>query len=333
MSDKQPGLNPRRLERLMRNAIERCRLNLAGSTVFTEAASGAYVVTPILAALAGAEHVYAITRTTRYGTADDIKDETLTLARRVGVDSRVEVIAHKSYEQVSQADIITNSGHVRPLDREMIKWMKPTAVIPLMYEAWELRPSDVDIDACGQRGIALAGTNERHPAIDVFSFLGPMAIKQLLDAGVAVYASRILLLCDNLFSSYIERGLVSCGAYVDTCQRLIDAPSDADYDAILVALRPRSRPIFTTAEARTIAAKMPGAVVVQFWGDIEQEPFHAADIMLWPRKAPSQGHMGILPSAIGPDPVVRLQCGGLKVGEVLVSRLTNPADQDFLQMI
>lgn len=333
MSDKTARLNPRVLERLMRKAIERCGLNLAGNIVLTEAASGAYVVTPILAALAGAEHVYAITRTTRYGSADDIKDETLTLARRVGVDSRIEIIAHISYEHVSEADIITNSGHVRPLDNEMIGWMKPTAVIPLMYETWELRPSDVDIEACRKRGIAVAGTNERHPAIDVFSFLGPMAIKQLLDAGVAVYASRILLLCDNLFSSYIERGLVGCGAYVDARQRLVDAPSDADYDAILVALQPSSSPVLTVTEAQTIADSMPEAIVVQFWGDIEREPFYAADITLWPPQAPPQGHMGILPSAIGPDPVVRLQSGGLKVAEVLIRRLADQADQAFVQMI
>ncbi len=317
----------------MREAIERCRLTLAGSTVLTEAASGAYVVTPIMAALAGAEHVYAIARTTRYGSADDIKDETLTLARRVGVDSRIEVVAHKSYEQVSQADIITNSGHVRPLDRETIGWMKPTAVIPLMYEAWELRPSDVDIEACRQRGIALAGTNERHPAIDVFSFLGPMAIKQLLDAGVAVYASRILLLCDNLFSLFIERALVGCGAHVDARQRLLDAPSDVAYDAILISLQPRSEAVLAAAEARIIAANMPGVIVVQYWGDIERESFHATDIEVWPPEIPPQGHMGILPSAIGPDPIVRLQCGGLKVAQVLLDRDADSEDRAFLQLL
>ena len=66
---------------------------------------------------------------------------------------------------VAQADIITNSGHVRPIDAEMIGWMKPTAVIPLMYEAWEFRDADLDLAACQRRGIVVAGTNERHPAI------------------------------------------------------------------------------------------------------------------------------------------------------------------------
>ncbi|MGC4097213.1 MAG: hypothetical protein QM706_08870 [Nitrospira sp.] len=317
----------------MRNAIERCHLDLAGRIVLTEAASGAYVVTPILAALAGADHVYAINHTTRYGNADDIRNETLALAKQVGVDSRIEFIVHKTYEHVSQADIITNSGHVRPLDSETIGWMKPTAVIPLMYETWELRPSDVDIEACRQRGIALAGTNERHPAIDVFSFLGAMAIKQLMDAGVAVYASHILLLCDNFFSPYMEERLVSCGADVDVHRQLSDVPRGTTYDAILVALQPRPKPVLTAAEAHTIAMSMPEAIVVQFWGDIEREPFYAADIMLWPPQAPPQGHMGILPSAIGPDPVIRLQCGGLKVAQVLLDPNASSADQTFLQAL
>ena len=37
-----------------------------------------------------------------------------------------------------------------------------------------------------------------------------------------------------------------------------------------------------------------------------------------PPVAPSRGHMAVLPSDVGPEPVVRLQAGGLKVAEVLL---------------
>ena len=57
MPDSRPGLNPLRLVRLMRQAVARCELDLSGAVVLTEAASGAYVVTPVLAALAGAARV------------------------------------------------------------------------------------------------------------------------------------------------------------------------------------------------------------------------------------------------------------------------------------
>ena len=42
-----------------------------------------------------------------------------------------------------------------------------------------------------------------------------------------------------------------------------------------------------------------------------------AGVSFWPRESAGAGHMGVLPSSVGPEPIVRLQSGGLKVGEVL----------------
>jgi hypothetical protein len=51
--------------------VQSFNLNLTAKTVLTETASGAYVVTLLIAAIAGAK-VFAYSRTTAYGTADDI---------------------------------------------------------------------------------------------------------------------------------------------------------------------------------------------------------------------------------------------------------------------
>lgn len=332
LKDLRPGLHPRRLARLMCDAIERCQLDLSGSVILTEAASGAYVVTPVLAAMAKAEYVYALTRSTPYGTVEQVTAQTLELAALVGVQDRIEVITQKSQDVVAQADIITNSGHLRPIDAEMIGWMKPTALVSLMYEAWELRPDDVDLPACRRRGILVAGTDERHPAVDVFSFLGVMAAKLLMDAGVAVYAGRVLLLCDNQFGPFIERGLQRAGANVDTLESLSAAAGARTYDAMLVALRPRPEPVLSAADAVTIANRWPGAVVAQFWGDIDRAALAAVDAPVWPPEASPPGHMGILPSDVGPEPVVRLQAGGFKAAEVL-SHHRNRLDQQCLQFV
>src|SRR5262249_6684444 len=176
---------------------------------------------------------------------------------------------------VGEADIVTNSGHLRPLDRELIGWMKPTAVVPLMYEAWELRPGEVDLAACRERGIPVAGTNEDHPAIGVFNYLGMMVVKQLLECRVEVWGSRVLLLCDNRFLPYIESTLTRCGATV-----LVDASGDpaawAAYtpvDAVVLATTPRPHDIIggdgAPVDARAVRQVCPCGPVVQFWGDID----------------------------------------------------------------
>jgi len=329
-AEPRPGLDPRRLAGLVTAAVERCQLDLRGKVVLTEAASGPYVLTPIIAACAGAARVYAMTKTTRYGTIEEVAAETLELARLTGIRERIELVVGRSPEIVAEADVITNSGHVRPIDADMICGMKPSAVVSLMYEAWKFRPGDVDLDACAERGIRVGATNERHPDVDVFSFLGPMAIKLLYDAEVAVYRSSILLLCDNPSGSFMTRALRRAGAHLDVARSVAEAPRDRPYDAIVVALKPRATPVLTAMDARIIAACWPGAVVAQYWGDIDRLALAEMDVPVWPERAPAAGHMGILPSALGPEPVVRLQAGGLKVGEILSRGTCDPA-HDCLQ--
>ena len=336
--DTRPGLHHRRLAALMQQAVERCRLDLSGMVVLTEAASGAYAVTPVLAALAGAARVHAVTRTTAHGTVEEITADTMNLAAEVGVAERVFLATGRSRAAVAEADIVTNSGHVRPLDAELVGWMKPTAVIPLMYEAWEFRRSDVDVDACRRRGIPVAGTNERHPAVSVFPYLGIMAVKLLLDAGVAVSGSRLLVLCDNPFAPYLEDGLRGAGAEVTVAADPAATPPGMACDAIVVALTPASRPAVggddALLSAREVVRRWPAAVVAQFWGDLDRDALAAEQLPYWPSAPVTRGHMGILPSAVGPEPVVRLQCGGLKVGEILARR-ANGADPyaDLVQLL
>jgi hypothetical protein len=331
----RPGLNPHRLVSLMRQAILRCDLQLQKAIVLTEAATGAYAVTPVLAAMAGAEKVFALTRSSPYGTVEQVTEQTQRLAEIAGVGERIEFITQKRPELVAQADIITNSGHLRPIDSAMIGWMKSTAVIGLMYEAWEFRAEDLDLPACLERGIKVVGVNEHHPSVDVFSFLGIMAVKLLLDSGVAVHTSDILLLCDNPFCSFIEQGLVNAGARVDTIDSLATAPIDKTYDAILVALQPRTEPVLSAPDATSVAKYWPGALVAQYWGDIERSAFLNQNIPMWPSVEPKPGHMGILPSAVGPEPIIRLQTGGLKAAEVIWRQSLQSGDpaMEFVQLL
>lgn len=335
MHDNRLGLNPYRLATLIEQAIERCNLQLQDAIVLTEAASRAYQVTPVIAAKAGAQKVFALAQTSRYGTFDEIVTQTKQLADLLGVSDRIEFIREKSAEIVSTANIVTNSGHLRPIDRETISWMKPDAVIGLMYEAWEYRANDLDLTACRERGIQVAGVNERHPAIDVFSFLGIMAVKLLLDAGIAVYASQILLLCDNPFKPFIERGLTNAGATVDIAINLEETPKDKSYDAILVALHPQAKSVLSATDAKTIAKYYPGTLVAQYWGDIARSAFEFYNIPLCPELEPKLGHMGILPSAVGPEPIIRLQTGGLKAAEVIwrSSLRSDTSEMAFVQLL
>jgi hypothetical protein len=161
-----------------------------------------------------------------------------------------------------------------------------------------------------------------------------MALMQLHDAGIAVRGCQIVLLCDNDFAPFIAQDLESSGAEVTQLPQLDAAALSPDCDAVLVALRP-GRPAFTAAEARLLSTRAPGAVLVQYWGDVDRAALAAARVPVWPTQAPRAGHMAILPSAVGPQPIVRLQSGGLKVGQVLARGLdrASPEDLAFVQVL
>jgi hypothetical protein len=306
-----------RLHTILRESVRRCDLDLSDSTVLTEAASGAFVVTPVLAALAGAKQVYALTRPSAHGSVEEIVAATATLAKAVNVDGRIEILTEKKPDRIAEADIITNSGHVRPIDAAMIGAMKPTAVIPLMYEAWEFRPSDIDLAACRKRQIPVAGTNETHPRIGVFPYLGSLAVDLLFNAEIPVYRSKILLLCNNRFDLFIKKSLLHCGAEVDLFKTFPEKPANKRYDALLIAMPPKSSPVIGPEETDQIACNFPDATVVQFLGDIDREALKKKNIPYWPPGAPPAGPQGAFISNIGPEPVVYLQTGGLKVGQIM----------------
>src|SRR5256885_16892305 len=88
--DDRPGLHPMRLARLVDEAVARLRLDLRDAVVLTEAATGSYAVTPVIAARAGAARVYAMGRDTRFGSVGRVTAGTLDFARLLGVGGRIE---------------------------------------------------------------------------------------------------------------------------------------------------------------------------------------------------------------------------------------------------
>ena len=141
-----------------------------------------------------------------------------------------------------------------------------------------------------------------------------MAVKLALDAGLPLLGCRILLVCDNEFYSYLAAGLRAGGADVTTS---LPGTGAQRLDAVLIATTPCERPALTSEEIARIAHDSPGAVILQFFGTLNRDAIREAGLPIWPEHEPQAGHMGILPSAVGPEPIVRLQTGGLKVGEVL----------------
>lgn len=334
------GFYRERCKHIVREAIQTFNLNLEGLTVFTEAATGSYLYTPIIAALAGAKHVYAVTQDSRYGSAEHVRIITQDVASSFSVDNRISILFQKSPEVVSQCDIITNSGFVRPINREMISWMKPTAVIPLMWETWEHREDELDLTACREKGILVLGTNEHRPPLDLYPSSGFSCMKLLFEAGIEVYGCKILIVGSFPVAESILRVLRSlglelgwvcpAGRVVDTSlssyllghhigeQRVLEFLQRAD--ALVVAehvIRDEILGPQSSLSGALLKQINPSPVVAHIWGGINAEELRRNGVYLVPDYIAPPSHMSVSADYLGPKLSILLNTAGLKVGEAM----------------
>lgn len=299
----------------IRIRIEALDLDLAGLTVVTEAATGAYASTAVIAALAGARVHACAVDTRAHGSSRDAIDATRSLARQAGVEDRISFSFGVPEHALRECDILTNSGRLRPITRSMIDLLNEKAVIGLMFEAWEFRGADFNLAACRRRGIRIAAVNERHPDVAVFPFLGQLGVRLLHDAAMDPAGMQIAIVCDNPFADYILSGLIEAGATATLFESMMHI-TEGDWAAVVLALHTLDEPI-GRAQLQILARRAPGALLAQFWGDVDRDAARELGLHMCPHDEPKRGHMGILLNRLGPEPIVRLQAGSLKSAEIV----------------
>lgn len=338
----------------IRKQIDKLSLNLSEKILLTEAATGPYIVTSIIGALAGAK-VYAFAKDSRYGSAHEVFNTNREILKELKLDLDINYIESLDSSIISKADIITNSGHLRPLNRSILQYVKKGCVIPLMYESWELRESDLDTEYCREKNITIGATNERHPDINVFSYLGDMAIKQILDSGTCLYENKFVLICNNHFGPYIAKtiskvcnglGVIDLKERREAYENNIDWLSDfpeikitdkyRDCEAIIFTAYPFDTNWIGDDHSIIPVSKLSGEFnylnLLRYAGDIDSELCDEKGVKYFPRKVQS-GHMGVLPSDIGFDPVIRLQSGGLKAGELMLLGKTDYKNEVLVELL
>ncbi len=323
--------NEIRCLRLIKQAIETFSIDLSGFIVLTEAATNYYMLTPLIAAMANATMVYAITKDSRYGKAAEIRETTLGLAQRWGVSSQVEVIISRDDPRIADADIIINLGFVRPLDKAFLRRLKTTAVIPLMWETWEYRKEDMDIQEAYRLGIPILGTNESHQKLETMKYIGITALKLLLSMDIEVLCSNIVVLGSADFANPIVATISNAGGiphfFKVTNQGEYDVSSFWTSieigDALIICDHRSKKPLFgmeTEPSAQDIYKLNPGLVVIHICGNVAAREIADAGLRYSPSSFAIPGFMSVTTDYVGPKPLIDLHAAGLHIGELLARK-------------
>lgn len=315
-------INPYRLVDLMNKTIESLNLDLSNLVVLTEAASNFFVVTPVIAALSGAKRVIALTQDSKYAKVEEVITQTHALEILCDITDTIEIHTDKPLSIFTEADIITNLGFVRPINKSIIKKLKPTAVIPLMYETWEFRPGDINLEACKIRGIPVLGTNEDYPGLDVFTYCGWLCIKMLFEAQIEIHKSKILVVSSDKFGKVINERLSSAGVEASLIRDLKEINPEIVRTADVVIIADYTRGDFIIGLDGDISVNefiklAPNTTILQFAGRIDVTRLKKKGVYVYPGISLKAHRMAKTLASLGPRPVIELHTAGLKVGAEL----------------
>jgi hypothetical protein len=327
--DRFPGLQ---VVRLVRRAIESTRLDLRGLRVLTEAAVGYRRITPVIAALAGADEVYAVGRDTVEASRKEAEEQTAYFARLARVDDRVHLLSTRLQAPLATVDVVTDLPGVRPVDESIVRNVGESAAVSLMRAVAHWRAADVDVATCRRHGVAVAGVDEE--AVGVYRYLPQGVLAGLLDLGVEVAGSTVVVAGDGPAHAYVVQALARLGAHVlvaapETAGRIDlyggekagDGLGDeavmgrlAEADAlVLCPLTSGERWVGPGAmtDAARVTAAAPHLAVVGLDAETDLRTLGAAGLRCRPAGGPG-GLFDLLPQA-----VVALHTAGLRVGEVM----------------
>lgn len=313
-----------RMVRLCREAVSAMKLDLSGMTVLTEAATGPFAVTPLIAALADAERVVAVTRDSRYGSAGDSVNQVKSLLTASETAGTVEFHVGGASQVAAGCNLVTNLGFVRPLDRALLSRLPNYAVVSLMWEPWEFRESDIDLAAMDEFDLSLVATNEHHPLVETFRFLGPTVARLALETGIELVNARLLLIGSDPFGCSIADWLTGAGATVTRSglETWTDCTREEKcFDAVILAEHVDSRPMRASGadgDAAWRSLAQAGTPIIRVCGMLDAVAARANNVAVYPEQKPIHGVMSVTTAYAGPKPVVDLHCAGLRAGADVV---------------
>ena len=192
--------------KIIKKALIDLQLDLCGKVILTELGSNDFLFTPLIPILANANKVYAFVKDSKYGKAEDLKKEfELHFADFEGIE-KIQIFCNNLPNFcIKEADIITNSAHLRPLNASKLSLAQKNVVIPIMYEAWELRDGEIDLDFCRKNSIPLGGTNESYELTNVFNYVKVLGLKLALNAGYEIIENEIFIWSNDSFGEMLNQ--------------------------------------------------------------------------------------------------------------------------------
>ena len=315
--------------KIIKRGINFFNLDLTNLVVYTELGSNDYLFTPIIASLANAKKVYGKVIDSNFGRKDNLISKFKKIQSLNNFPDTIEFV--RDNQGLDEADIVTNSGFVRPIDKKKIDLMKKTAVIPLMWETWEFRPSEIDFIHARNKGILILGTYEDF----LYTNNGFLVTKLLFEQGLGVYKDNILVISSgrigdsisNFFkNTYVKHDRITLDKKISKKEnKFIISKKNAmkkifSYDALIIAEHYNNADILSNNgifNCNKLKSENPNVKIIHICGNINLNDVMKSKLSIFPKKVAPFGFMSVGAAHLDSHAVLELNIAGLRVGEIM----------------
>jgi hypothetical protein len=244
----------------------------------------------------------------------------------------VKLLSTRLQAPLDTIHVVTALPGVRPIDESVLRNVAETAAVTLMHGVAHWQAADVDVATCRRQGIAVAGLDEE--AVGLYRYAPPAVLAGLLDLGVGLTDSLIVVAGDAPALPYVVQTLASLGAHVlvaapETAGRIglyggekagdtlgDDAVAGrlAEADALVICpsgTATRTVGPGAAADVARLAAAAPHLAVVGLDAESDLRALSGAGLRCRPAGGPG-GVFDLLPQA-----VIARHTAGLRVAEVM----------------
>ena len=319
--NKEQALLEDKILRYAKSKIKELNLSLKNKVILTECSSSYYKYLPIIASLSGAKKVYSFSRDNSYGKAENFAKEGESIARRHNLKNISFSTKMFNPSQLSSVDIITNSGALRPLNSKFLQFFKEGTCISLMYEKWEFRDGEIDLEFCKKNSIKVGGIFENHPKLKVFERVGHLILKMIFEANLEIYSQNFFVYSNDDFGRQIYKSLKSNNAGTvtvsDNFRNLYT--KDITYDVIILSSYHENKSFNSPSffNISKIKKTNPNVEIVHLFGKVDYKKIRDQGVEIHPDKNGLNQIMSRNLAYLGYKVFIDLMIGGLKVGQLL----------------
>ncbi len=336
--------------KIIKKSIKKTNLDLSNLTVLTEAASGNWMFAPLIAAYSKSASIVCITKNSKYGTADQIMSNFNNLLNYLNLDN-IQIHKKLTSQILQNIDIVTNSGHVRPINKKFIESLKPTCVISLMWEPWEYRKDDLDLSSCWKNKICVLGVNEDNNIMNLMKYNGDMITVLLKQNNIDLKNKKVILVAENKSVFYMLDSIKLTGASLFCISKTMSKelsqygatvigsdlqdshvkPYLKNCDLIIINSAPLKNEIIggkngiKPSELKNISPKV---MILVYFGSIDYKQSLKSGINCIPSKPKINSQLNWTLELLGPNPVIELTVLGFKAVEKLAKYRKSGLDYD-----